>query len=106
MKIISATILGVSLVIGASLMKPPRYQHFDVQNREDRAGRLDQEIHGVLDTKTGTLCYHAQLRPEGFLPDHEILETEARGNESYSFVNCEDPFTGSLDENDQEEEEA
>ncbi len=59
-KQISATILGVSLVIGAFLMKPPRYEDFPVENPQG------QTVHGTLDTQTGELCLHILRRQDGF----------------------------------------
>ena len=55
MKLLSATILGVSLVIGGFLMKPPRYEHFPAEV----AGNVNLNIQGTLDTRTGEVCLHA-----------------------------------------------
>ena len=62
MKLLSATILGVSLVIVALLMGPPRYEDFPVDDSST------QYLHGVFDNRTGEVCYHVSGKtPEGQL---------------------------------------
>jgi len=62
MRLLSAIILGGSLVIGAFLMRPARYEGFPVEVPEDLlqdfAGRgSDARVHGVFDRRTGEVCY-------------------------------------------------
>ena len=62
MRLLSAIILGGSLVIGAFLMRPPRYEEFPVDNSANRV------VHGVFDNRTGEVCYHVSGEtPEGQL---------------------------------------
>ena len=56
MRLLSAIILGGSLVIGASLMRPARYEEFTVDNTNARY------LHGVFDNQTGEICYHIAFR--------------------------------------------
>ena len=50
-RLLSAIILGGSLVIGAFLMRLPRYEEFPVDNSADRV------VHGVFDRRTGEICF-------------------------------------------------
>ena len=76
-RLLSATILGVSLVIGAFLMKPPRYEEFSMADSDI------QRIHGTLDNKTGEVCIHAfHNRPV------DLTEEEAERGVRAEFVRC------------------
>jgi len=76
-KQISATILGVSLVIGAFLMRPPRYEQFSMPDTDV------QRIHGTLDNKTGEVCLHIiHDRPQ------DITLTEMENGMSAIFTKC------------------
>ena len=63
-RLLSAIILGGSIVIGAFLMSPPRYEGFPVDNEilerlpTISVGAGSQSlIHGVFDSRTGEVCY-------------------------------------------------
>ncbi len=76
-RLLSAIILGVSLVIAAALMRPmepPRYEDFPV---DDIA---TQSVHGVFDNRTGQVCYAVYVR----LPRSE----ERPEGQRPSFMNC------------------
>ena len=71
MRLLSAIILGVSLVIVALLMGPPRYEEFPVDDTEN------QFLHGVFDNRTGEVCYQIVYR-EGRTPE----------GQSEDFIRC------------------
>ena len=63
-RFLSAIILSGSLVVGAFLMRPPRYEGFPVDNEilerlpTISVGEGSQSlIHGVFDRRTGEVCY-------------------------------------------------
>ena len=57
-RFLSAIILSGSLVVGAFLMRPPRYEHFQDELSEIASQFVaDATVHGVFDRRTGEVCY-------------------------------------------------
>ena len=57
-RFLSAIILGGSLVIGAFLMSPPRYEGFPVELPEELKRDVPgARAYGVFDRRTGEVCY-------------------------------------------------
>jgi hypothetical protein len=59
-RLLSAIILGGSLVIGAFLMRPPRYEGFQEEPSEwlqQAVAHVDARRYGVFDRRTGEVCY-------------------------------------------------
>jgi hypothetical protein len=59
-RFLSAIILGGSLVVGAFLMSPPRYEVLQEEPSEwlqQAVGHVDARRYGVFDRRTGEVCY-------------------------------------------------
>ena len=76
-RLLSAIILGGSLVIGAFLMSPPRYEGFPVEVSEDLQRNVGARAYAVFDRRTGEVCYrYFALSSESLYGIAELLRPE------------------------------
>jgi hypothetical protein len=76
-RLLSAIILGGSLVIGAFLMSPPRYEGFPVEVSEDLQRNVGARAYAVFDRRTGEVCYRYFARSsESLYGIAELLRPE------------------------------
>ena len=77
-RLLSAIILGGSLVIGAFLMRPSHYEVFPAEMSEGLQQLYDARRYGVFDRRTGEVCYRQFARNT----DGVMLELPRREGEN------------------------